>query len=173
MPGEGEVWGRLFGFVTEDQEDITYIVTGASVMQNYEYRTHNSCCPSEGHDFKVTSITNAIPGLICLGSFHSHPYRYSDFTTDFCSHWSQTDYESTLATAEHYVVPPLELIFALSHLNSAKKYRPKTMPSYLVNYCRNFKFVLRAFVLNMLEESLDDVDMLRCTLAGKIVNRSD
>lgn len=169
-PGEGEVMGFLYGHTQEDEDTFTYHVVGASVMQSYIERDEASCSVSPALINKVRSITDAIPGLRCLGRFHSHPYVYSDFETEFCSHWSDTDLENTMASIEEYDVPPLEVIFALSYLNTAKRKAPVLKPSRIVNYCKRFKFVLRAFAVDAEYESLEDVDSLTCGLAKKIRN---
>jgi len=167
---EGEVFGNLFGTVEEDDDCITYEVLGTSVTQTYLIRTEEACCPSSHHLMKIRQIADSIPGLTCLGRFHSHPYPSSQFTTLWNSHWSPQDYISTFASVREYRVPPLEMIFALAALQSEKKRQPVIKPSYIVSYCKNFKFVLRSFIFDVNKRTLDDVAVLRCQLAEKIRN---
>lgn len=167
---EGEVMGFLYGHVEEDETSCTYHVIGTSVVHSYLSQGESFCSVSVEVINKVRNIAGAIPGIECIGRFHSHPYPYSEFKTGLCSRWSGTDFEDTMASITEYSAPPLELIFALSYLNKAKKKAPVFKPSWIVSYCKRFKFVLRAFAVNAEYMSLDDVDALHCALAKRIRN---
>lgn len=169
---EGEVCGNLFGTVQEDENAITYDVLGTSVVQSYVIREEGCCQPSAVHRDRMREIAGGIPGIMCIGRFHSHPYESRDFRTLYYSHWSPGDYRSTLGQLDCYDVPPLEIICALASLNSRKRRAASVKPSYIVSYCNNFKFVLRAFAFECSSYMMRDVSEIRCPLAESIRNRT-
>ncbi len=169
---EGEVCGNLFGTVEEDDVAITYNVIGTSVVQSYEIRDEGCCLPSSVHTQRIREIAGGIPGIMCIGRFHSHPYESRDFRTLYYSHWSPSDYRSTLGQLQDYDAPPLEIICALASLHSRKRRNASVKQSLIAAYCNNYKFVLRAFAFDCSSYMLTDVSHIRCPLAEKIRNGS-
>lgn len=166
---EGEVVGHLYGDVEESEDYILYHIRAASVMHNYIEQTDAGCEYSDLHYQKIRYVTDAFRGIRLIGRFHSHPYLYRDFTIEG-SHFSETDQDAVRGSLGEYTVPPLEVIFALSYLTKEKYKSPKNKGPMIINYCKNYKYILRCFAHSFNTGGLENVDQIRCKLAETTIN---
>lgn len=167
---EGEVYGLLFGQRISKRDDVIYHATIAIPMQMLLEKKVDQVSPSVRHLERIKSVMEAYPMYQFLGTFHSHPSHKQDYSGIKSSNFSDTDEERALDDATMLGEEVIEVIIGVTSLNKKVRKEPDIRWSSVQSYCGNFKYSLSAYITNVDEKRLREVDNLICPFAAGVGN---
>jgi hypothetical protein len=168
---EGEVYGLLFGQKMDKNNNAIYNINIAIPMQILEIKSSNEITPSIKHFDRIKSVVETYPMFQFLGTFHSHPEKLNDFREKTSAIYSEVDEKSAIEDSIIYKQELLEIIIAVTYLKKVlKTKKPKYCENMIINYLKNYKYIIAAYVTNSKENEFNCVDNLICPMAVGIGN---
>lgn len=180
IPNEGEVSGLLFGQrLTKGSKEV-FNITLAMPSQIINERSPDGITASSKHIDLIKDLANMFPVYQFLGSYHSHPWRSSEFNwkkkpifTDevfdkkHSTNPSPTDDKSSINAALVMKENLLEIILGITCLQKKSTINPEFIENHLIhNCCGRYKYSLASFITKTECNKLVPVDNLVCPTAA-------
>jgi len=167
---EGEVYGLLFG-QKMDNNNAIYNINIAIPMQILGIKSSNEVTASNKHFDRIKSVVETYPMFQFLGTFHSHPEKLNYFRDKISAMCSKDDEERAIEDAITYEQELLEIIIAVTYLKKVlKTKKSKYCENMIINYLKNYKYIIAAYITNSKDNKVNCVDKLICPMAVGIGN---
>jgi len=167
-PEEGEAFGLLFGSKVCRENANIYNVSFVETIQMVR-RTQDWVQWSKKHCNRVKELLEALPMFEYLGTFHSHPWRKTEYKPSLAALPSKEDVDSTKSDSIENQKEVLDIILAITALTKKPKRDSKRHDSWVEGYVGKYKYKLNAYIGD--GSGVLPVDRLICPMATGISNK--